>query len=362
MKKKCFIAVVIGAVLAFMTAVYAAEEIPSRVEKASGAIVGITTSGVFGEADANGFVISMDEDGGYIITNSDIFRDDNTEVIIAFDNAEYKGTVVKNFPKKNVAVISTDFIEGIKAVKFNDKIPKKDDSIYINKFIGNKNSTIEGVYAGIGKKKYSEDNKTEVFLYDAARSSEHDGLPLFDKHGYVLGMIDSTGNSREKFGEAVTSEEIMRLLDKEELEYKKATIIMKVLIIAEIAAVVIALFFTAAFILFRKKRSVAYIIGIKGEHEGSFFEIRQNTINIGRDPKSCNIVITNDDYVGRCHCSVTYNCIKKEFSITDFSSQHGTYINGGEIRIAPKQTLIVPSGTEFSIGSGKNHYVLNVGG
>jgi len=62
------------------------------------------------------------------------------------------------------------------------------------------------------------------------------------------------------------------------------------------------------------------------EENGKYkeYSIRNNILCIGRDPGSCDIVITGDKFVGREHAMLYYR--NNSFYLTDLNSKNGTFI------------------------------------
>lgn len=101
----------------------------------------------------------------------------------------------------------------------------------------------------------------------------------------------------------------------------------------------------------------AMIEGIKGEYKGMEIDLEPNEkLVIGRDPASCNIVVSSENKdISRMHCSVWYDPEKDAFKVMDTSS-NGTFIGGQKL---PKdQKVQVPDNTIISLGGGENQFIL----
>lgn len=72
--------------------------------------------------------------------------------------------------------------------------------------------------------------------------------------------------------------------------------------------------------------SGAKVYGISGTYRNFDFDVKDGeVIRIGRDPVSCNLVITEDtSKVSRMHCTITYNAAQRCFVVTDMS-KNGTF-------------------------------------
>ena len=77
---------------------------------------------------------------------------------------------------------------------------------------------------------------------------------------------------------------------------------------------------------------------------------------IGRDPQSCNIVLSSEKKdISRTHCSVKYDPYTDSFKVIDMSS-NGTFVNGQ--RLIKDQEMQLKAGTVISLGSGENQFRL----
>ena len=99
------------------------------------------------------------------------------------------------------------------------------------------------------------------------------------------------------------------------------------------------------------------IVCISGALEGMEIKAASgNSIMIGRDPASCNIVLPTDGKdVSRKHCTIVYNEAMENYSVTDLSS-NGTYISGN--RMEKDKETILTKGTVISLGNGTNKFIL----
>lgn len=68
---------------------------------------------------------------------------------------------------------------------------------------------------------------------------------------------------------------------------------------------------------------------IKNGPTNTVINIYQDTVHIGRDPEICDVVLSDDIYVGKHHAVI---CFKNDkASITDLNTKNGTYIDGQKI-------------------------------
>lgn len=102
---------------------------------------------------------------------------------------------------------------------------------------------------------------------------------------------------------------------------------------------------------------VGSIMGLKGEYEDAIFRIDPDEIiTIGRDPKTSQIVVGEDNsLVSRTHCTIKGNALTGLYSVTDYS-KNGTYVNGAKL---PKGvTVSVPRGSVLCVGNNENTFRL----
>lgn len=80
------------------------------------------------------------------------------------------------------------------------------------------------------------------------------------------------------------------------------------------------------------------------------YEFKISPLKIGRDPKQCDLVISEDKFMGRCHGVITFE--DSELYFEDLQSKNGSFINGkriqGKIKIEAGM-IIKLAHTEFQI-------------
>ncbi|MZP29823.1 FHA domain-containing protein [Heliobacterium undosum] len=94
--------------------------------------------------------------------------------------------------------------------------------------------------------------------------------------------------------------------------------------------------------------------GITGEYAGSVLELREGTLTMGRDPKTCQLVFSPESKdVGRMHCTVRYENANQNFLLEDANSVNGTFLISGE-RLVPREPRRLRSGDRFYLSTQKN--------
>lgn len=101
------------------------------------------------------------------------------------------------------------------------------------------------------------------------------------------------------------------------------------------------------------------ILCLSGMYRGIAFPIRDGeSLNIGRDPARCNIVmVEHAATISRLHCTVHFRAAENCYTVVDHS-MNGTWI--GENRCEREQVYTVPRGTTILLGSNReNSFCLN---
>lgn len=80
------------------------------------------------------------------------------------------------------------------------------------------------------------------------------------------------------------------------------------------------------------------------------YELKNSSLKIGRDPKQCDLFISEDKFMGRCHGVITFE--DSELYFEDLQSKNGSFINGkrieGKIKLEDEM-IIKLAHTEFKI-------------
>lgn len=108
--------------------------------------------------------------------------------------------------------------------------------------------------------------------------------------------------------------------------------------------------------LWQKRQQFGALVCTDGVYLGSVQWFRPGQrIWIGRDGKVCDIVI-NLPMVSRSHCEIIYNREKREYSVTDYSS-NGTLLDHSH-RLVPRQPYLLKAGAELCFGDPLTVYKL----
>lgn len=101
-------------------------------------------------------------------------------------------------------------------------------------------------------------------------------------------------------------------------------------------------------------RAVGKIFGLTGAYAGAEVKLDASGIVFGRDSLEAQIVIDSPK-VSRRHCKVTYDSVKKQYIVTDYSS-NGTFV--GNRRLTKGVAELLPAGTVIALGDDKNTFRL----
>ncbi|MFV0502971.1 MAG: S1C family serine protease [Lachnospirales bacterium] len=217
-----------------------AEFIPNRsnvINKMLPSVVDIrtttTTQNYFGmtqegEGAGTGFVIKIDNDNAYLITNNHVISGAN-EIGIQFHNTEeyVPANVVGTQPENDLAIISVSLsdlktagVTNISPVTFgnSDDIRVGDSVIAIGNSLGQGISATSGMISVTNKNIEIEGNSFDVFQTDAAINPGNSGGPLIDENGNVIGvntakLINSSEGSVEGMAYAIPSNIVVEVID-----------------------------------------------------------------------------------------------------------------------------------------------------
>lgn len=166
--------------------VYSAKDIyANNVES----VVGIEVSSGNAIGSGTGFIISEE---GYIVTNYHVVNGADTFVVTLHDNKSYNAKLVGYEDTNDIAVLKIEPTGRIQGVIYGESSALEvGDSVYvIGNPLGDLTYTLtDGIVSALNRL-IATDNTTVINMFqtNAAINSGNSGGPVFDEHGYVVGI------------------------------------------------------------------------------------------------------------------------------------------------------------------------------
>ena len=204
---------------------------------------------------------------------------------------------------------------------------------------------------------HSQTGEGELLQTDAPIAGGNSGGPLVDKKGNLVGVNTYSINNTEIHG-AVSSNEVIRLLEEEKIPYIKAggLSVSHIALFVMIALIVLVI----VLILAQKKskpsapKSTRYLVGESGAFAGKKIPLKAKMV-IGRHAGKCQIVFPPETSgVSTVHCTIRFD--GKTVTVTDEKSSYGTQIDGKPVQ--PGQPTVMHRGQKLQIGSQKQTFTL----
>ena len=364
MKKRICAALLTALVFVMGVCAYAADKVPFAVSRAASSVVRITVNNSFGTENVTGIVVGKGFKSRYILTSLRSVEGHSGDIFVGAtgdQNIKAAG-VIATSPATDLAVLElTEDITNVKIAKLKERDVKDGTEVYALGYYSRDDNNVinEGAVNSKNTFRLTDSRTFDVYQVTAQMNDRNNGGALVDKYGNVVGMNFYDGNVNQN--KAITSGEIINVLDEKDVPYKKSTIIYAVLIVLVILAAIGAGVYMIISTLKNKKENVPSIIGIGGEFAGQRIAVGSESISIGRDAKSCQVVLMNDPKISRCHCSIRYDGMRGMFALTDLSSTHGTFLNNND-KLEPKVPVYIPDGTVFRVGDGDTAFRVSTGG
>ncbi len=326
---------------------------------------------------------------------------------VLLGNQTIPGKVLGSSTRKDLAILEPERPLGKPAAMLvtSDRVTEG-QAVYALGFPGEAQARSEEFNVSVTKGIISAlvTSQTGVHQYqtDAAINPGNSGGPLFNEDGYVIGIntakalaaavvVGPDGKltterlpSGEGIGWAVQIDELIPELQKLRVTYQIAPrpwlstflrfspfdspIAFLVLGLLGVGGIVAALMATprgrglvgnvtkssrASFDRYLSHRSSSVLPrkpilrGIAGHFRGSVLELADETLTLGRDPHTCQLVFpTTMTDIGRTHCTLRFDQKEQAFWLQDCKSTNGTFLQSGE-RLPTEQPKRLRPGDRF---------------
>lgn len=155
-------------------------------------VVGIEVSDGYSKGYGTGFIVSEE---GYIVTNYHVVEDASSVKVTLHDESQYSAKVIGYEESNDIAVIKIEpkgQIESLIYGKSSD-LSVGDDVYVIGNPLGDLTFTLtKGVVSALNRLiDTGSGYNINMFQTDAAINSGNSGGPVFDKHGFVVGIASA---------------------------------------------------------------------------------------------------------------------------------------------------------------------------
>ena len=362
MKKKLFAFIITVLLICIEACCVYASDAPRAVKNAAKSAVELSVNTSFGTKTVTAFAVNKGSKTKYLVTNLWAIEGYTGDIIVNSGNDEtITATVIATDEVKNIAVLElSDEPDGVKNIKIKVKDAETETEVYTLGFAAKDNE--ETIFSGNiqSLNLFTSGNMSaDIYQVSATVNDTNNGGMLLDKNGNLLGLCFYDGNA--DINKAITSKTIADVLDNHDISYKKATLLYLFITIFIVFAIIALAVWRVLEFLKNKRENSPMLIGKSGDFRSQRIILTSENICIGRDAKACQVVITNDPKVSRCHCSIHYDKLKNLFVLTDLSSTHGTFINGSK-KLEANVPVYLNSGSAFSLGGNSTEFIVSEGG
>lgn len=192
---------------------------------------------------------------------------------------------------------------------------------------------------------HNQTQKGEVVGHDAVINGGNSGGPLVDQDGNVIGVNTWGIAGEEGLYYSVSVNEVIRLLDDLDIEYRTVNTFPMALVIGAGVAVLIVL---ALVLLLRNRKTGYLLVGVAGALRGKAYPLYKKTL-VGRTGSAQICFPDNADGVSGKHCIIDVK--GKTITVTDTSSR-GTWIDN--VKLNPGVATPITQGQTIFFGSAKH--------
>ncbi len=210
--------------------------------------------------------------------------------------------------------------------------------------------------------------------------SGNSGGPLISKAGGVLGVNTNGSKLAESMNYALSVEELIPLLDRNNVAYSFVPSGPPILPIAAGAGAAIVVLAVVLLIVLRKRKGKAekarkqtektdsgaepaklrgYVRSMAAQHRGLTIELSATPVLIGRDTSAGICYEERTPGVSSRHCTLAWDAARGEFLLTDTGSTYGTFLTNGQ-RLASGVAVRLRAGDSFYLGDRANELRLEV--
>lgn len=193
--------------------VYSAKEIyKNNVDS----VVSIEVSTSYGKGYGTGFIIS---ESGYIVTNYHVVEGANKCYVALYDDSVYEARIIGYEESNDLAVIKIEPDGKIQSLVYgNSSELSVGDSIYvIGNPLGDLTFTLTNGVVSALNRLIETDNGISINMFqtNAAVNSGNSGGPVFDEHGYVVGIASAkyASSSIEGLSFCIPIDDVRSMID-----------------------------------------------------------------------------------------------------------------------------------------------------
>lgn len=186
------------------------ETLADIIEDIHPSVVEINATLSNGTSAGSGIIISVAQNNSYILTCQHVVEDATDIKIILANGTKYDAHYVGGLPDQDIAVIKIAVTSGLThaVIRDIDQAPLRmgEDAIAIGNPLGSLGGTVtKGIISSTAREINIEGTVMTLLQTDASINSGNSGGGLFDKNGYLIGVVNAkaTGDNVEGLGFAI---------------------------------------------------------------------------------------------------------------------------------------------------------------